>query len=59
MKQPFTITTTRIESIAYDREREAWIINGRYARCNHPASMNCTCYGRLHEGELPAKSTNV
>jgi hypothetical protein len=55
MKQPFTITTTKIKSIAYDYQHQAWIINGSYARCNHPASMNCACYGRLHEGEPAAK----
>ena len=22
-----------------------------YVRCGHPASMNCQCYGRLHQGE--------
>ena len=35
----------------YDYDNQAWIVNGKYARCYHPASMKCGCYGRLHEGE--------
>jgi len=35
----------------YDYERQAWVKNGRYVRCGHPASMDCGCYGREHEGE--------
>ena len=35
----------------YDYDNQAWIVNGVYAKCYHPASMNCQCYGRLHEGE--------
>ena len=35
----------------YDYDNQAWVVNGKYARCYHPASMKCGCYGRLHEGE--------
>jgi hypothetical protein len=35
----------------YDYENQAWIQDGRYIRCGHPAAMNCGCYGKLHEGE--------
>ena len=35
----------------YDYENQAWVVDGRYVRCGHPASMNCNCYGRLHAGE--------
>jgi len=35
----------------YDYERQAWVLGSRYQRCGHPASMNCQCYGRLHENE--------
>ena len=38
--------------VKYDYENQAWTRKGRYLRCAHPASMNCGCYGRLHEGEL-------
>ena len=34
----------------YDYKKQAWIENGRYARCGHSDSDPCTCYGRMHEG---------
>lgn len=36
---------------SFDYERQAWIKDGKYVRCGHPESMDCGCYGRLHEGE--------
>lgn len=36
----------------YDYTRQAWVSEGRYIRCGHPYEMHCTCFGRLHEGEL-------
>ena len=39
----------------YDYQRQAWIgTNDRYLCCAHPPEMHCTCYGRLHAGELAA-----
>jgi|SRR5579872_2978859 len=38
-------------SATFDYKNQAWTENGKYVRCGHPASMNCTCYGRLHAGE--------
>jgi len=35
----------------YDYEYQAWIENGVYVRCGHPETMDCRCYGKLHEGE--------
>ena len=35
----------------YDYDMQAWAVNGRYVRCGHPDSMDCRCYGKLHEGE--------
>jgi hypothetical protein len=35
----------------YDYTLQAWVVDGRYVPCGHPASMNCACYGRLHAGE--------
>jgi hypothetical protein len=43
----------------FDYANQAWVRNGRYVRCGHPASMNCVCYGRLHQGELVAPGTEV
>ncbi len=39
----------------YDYENQAWTVDGKYVRCEHPESVNCKCYGKLHEGE-PIKS---
>ena len=35
----------------YDYEHQAWLVDGKYIKCGHPDEMNCTCYGKLHEGE--------
>ena len=35
----------------YDYRNQAWTVDDRYVRCGHPESMNCQCYGKLHEGE--------
>ena len=35
----------------YDYHNQAWLVNGKYVSCNHPESMNCQCFGKLHEGE--------
>jgi hypothetical protein len=36
----------------FDYDNQAWVIDGKYVRCGHPESMNCNCYGRLHEGKV-------
>jgi len=43
----------------YDYKNQAWVRNGRYVRCGHPASMNCGCYGLTHQGELVAPGVEV
>ena len=35
----------------FDYTKQAWVLGGRYVRCGHPATTNCGCYGRAHEGE--------
>lgn len=35
----------------FDYEVQAWVERGVYVRCGHPDSMDCACYGRVHEGE--------
>ena len=38
--------------MTFDYKNQAWVSDeGKYMRCNHPKNMNCTCYGKLHEGE--------
>jgi len=45
-------STNQGPKVAYDYENQAWIENGRYVACAHPASLNCRCYGKLHAGEI-------
>lgn len=40
----------------FDYDNQAWIEDGRYVRCGHPESMDCGCYGRIHEGEEAPES---
>jgi hypothetical protein len=35
----------------YDYENQCWIVDGIIQSCEHPESMNCQCYGKLHAGE--------
>jgi len=35
----------------YDYDNQCYIVNGKVDPCNHPATMHCGCYGRLHAGE--------
>lgn len=37
----------------YDYANQAWIMNGVYQNCGHPAWQKCDCYGRKHKGERP------
>ena len=39
------------DNIQFDYKNQAWIINGYYVPCNHPATMDCSCYGKLNAGE--------
>jgi hypothetical protein len=36
----------------YDYQNQAYVLDGVYARCGHPDIMDCSCYGKLHEGEI-------
>lgn len=47
-----TVSTIAVSRPFYDYEKQAWVIGGLYQRCNHPATMDCNCYGRKHAGEL-------
>lgn len=35
----------------YDYTNQAWLVDGLYVPCAHPAAMNCKCYGKLHAGQ--------
>jgi len=41
----------------YDYINQAWVVAGRYIKCGHREEMNCTCYGKLHEGEKASEET--
>lgn len=43
----------------FDYENQAWVVDGRYVCCGHPANMNCGCFGRIHAGESPAASAEI
>lgn len=43
----------------YDYRNQAWVVDGRYVACSHPASMKCNCYGTVHAGELLAANADV
>ena len=42
----------------YDYKNQAWVINGVYVACNHPFDLDCSCYGKEHEGEICTVSGN-
>jgi hypothetical protein len=48
--------TDIMESTHYDYVNQCWIVNGRIESCNHPETMNCKCYGKLHAGETASVS---
>lgn len=41
-------------SVTFDYANQAWIVDGKYARCGHLES--CNCYGRIHEGLTPGEA---
>ena len=38
-------------NVSYDYKKQAWVVNGKYISCVHPATMECDCYGKEHAGE--------
>jgi hypothetical protein len=41
------------DNAVYDYTNQAWIVDGVYVTCAHPATMDCLCFGKLHAGERP------
>jgi len=35
----------------YDYTNQAWVLNGQYIVCGHPADMDCGCYGKEYAGK--------
>lgn len=35
----------------FDYDNQCWVVDGLVQRCGHPESMDCRCYGKLHQGE--------
>jgi hypothetical protein len=46
------------DSPYYDYDRQCWVVDGVVERCNHPANMNCKCYGKRHAGEIARELTD-
>jgi hypothetical protein len=40
-----------VNGLSYDYTNQAWIQNDKYVPCNHPATLDCRCFGKLHAGE--------
>lgn len=39
------------QDVWYDYEHQAWVVDGRYSKCGHPAATR-GCYACIHAGEL-------
>ena len=45
------------DQLTYDYTNLAWVVNGRYQKCNHfhcrhaPVANALVCYGTVHVGE--------
>ena len=51
-RQAYIAARERGEDVStFDYQCQAWLLNGIFVRCAHPVSMNCSCYGKIHEGE--------
>ena len=35
----------------YDYNNQAWVVDGKYVRCGHPESMDCSCFGKIAAGQ--------
>jgi len=43
----------------YDYHNQAWIQDGVYVACAHPAAMRCDCFGTRHAGEPAAANADI
>ena len=54
-----TVDDLHLDSgFCFDYKHQAWVENGRYVRCGHPESMDCRCYGKVHQGEICTGETH-
>ena len=35
----------------FDYATQAWVKDYKYIRCGHPDEMDCSCFGKRHEGD--------
>src|ERR1700686_2176809 len=47
------------EQYEYDYRNQAWLLDGKYVSCSHPAEMDCKCFGRVHSGEEAADDAEL
>ena len=51
MRKSINVTVGKRLMQGFDYQNQAWVVGGKYVKCGHPESMNCNCYGKIHEGE--------
>jgi hypothetical protein len=56
-KAAMNASLAKIHPTIYDYDNQAWVSDGKYQRCGH--TLECKCYGRLHEGEAADMSVVV
>ena len=42
----------KMKKVYYNYGDQCWYINGIAQRCGHSEDVDCTCYGKIHEGEM-------
>lgn len=61
MISPWEHIPTRLQN-GYDITNSAGIFEGRYARCGASENVEdaeCSCYGCLHDGQIPALEIQI
>ena len=51
VRQGKTLRLEPLPPTVYDYRNQAWVQDGKYIGCSHPASMDCGCFSRDHAGE--------
>ena len=55
----FDISQYPSDVSGFDYTHQAWVVDGKYVACGHLQTTPCECYGRLHEGESPARDAEI
>ena len=57
VRQGKTLRLEPLPPTVYDYRNQAWVQDGKYIGCSHPASMDCGCFSRDHAGETLSAAT--